>query len=181
MHCKVLDNTVLSAFRNDIRSVDVMSVLTSEYPVLITDAVMAESVAKKGGRPIPDIVKTMSSDDIEEAASKRRKRFVNLHIGECTAIAQSMFLTKSGVENYIVTDDGTARRVIESIGTSINVDDIFGFPVENVNLAGTVGLVMHLYQRGLLTKEECSMIADDLEDSTFRVPRCLLKRLRSLK
>ena len=53
MHCKVLDNTALSAFRNEIRSVDVLDILTSEYPVVITDAVMDESMAKVGGRPIP--------------------------------------------------------------------------------------------------------------------------------
>ena len=179
MHCKVLDNTVLSAFRNEIHSVDVMTVLTSEYPVVITDAVMTESMAKKGGRPIPDMVRIMSSNDVEEAASQLRKRFIKLHIGECTAIAQSVYLTKGGVENYIVTDDGTARKIINSIGGSINVDDIFGFPVRKINLAGTIGLVIHLYQRGLLTGKECSRIADDLEDSTFRVSRHLLKMLRN--
>lgn len=42
MHYKVLDNTALSAFRNDIRSVDVLSVLMSEYPVMVTDAVERE-------------------------------------------------------------------------------------------------------------------------------------------
>ena len=180
MHCKVLDNTVLSAFRNEIRSVDVLAVLTSEYPVVITDAIMEESMAKKGGRPIPDIVRVMSSNDVEKAASQLRKRFVKLHIGECTAIAQSIFLTKNGIENYIVTDDGAARKIIESIGRSVNVDDIFEFPVGKVNLAGTVGLIIHLYRRGLLTGEDCSNIADDLEDSTFRVPRSLLRELHNL-
>lgn len=180
MHCKVLDNTALSAFRNEIRSVDVLAVLTSEYPVVVTGAVMEESMAKTGGRQIPDVVKIMSSDDVEDAASKLRKRFVGLHIGECTAIAQSVLLTRCGVENYIVTDDRAARNTIERIGESVNVDDIFGFPVGRIKLAGTVGLVIRLYQRGLLSGEECSKIADDLEGSTFRVSKGLLKKLRSL-
>lgn len=180
MHCKVLDNTALSAFRNEIRSVDVLDILTSEYPVVITDAVMAESMAKVGGRPIPEIVKTMSSNDVEEVAFRLRKRFMKLHMGECTAIAQSVFLTRNGIENYIVTDDRAARKVIESIGSSANVDDIFGFPVGHINLAGTVGLIVHLYKRGFLTGDECFKIADDLENSTFRVSYKLLKKLRNL-
>lgn len=180
MHCKVLDNTALSAFCNEIRSVDVLAVLTSEYPVVITGAVMEESMAKTGGRPIPDIVGIMTSDDVEKAASMLRKRFVRLHIGECTAIAQSVLLTRSGVENYIVTDDRAARETIERIGNSVNVDDVFGFPVGHINLAGTVGLVIRLYQRGLLSGEECSRIADDLEGSTFRLSQRLLKMLRNL-
>lgn len=73
MHCKVLDNTALSAFRNEIRSVDVLAVLTSEYPVVVTGAVMEESMAKTGGRPIPDIVGIMTSDDVEKAAYKLKK------------------------------------------------------------------------------------------------------------
>ena len=83
MHCKVLDNTVLSAFRNDIHSVDVLAVLTSEYPVVITDAVMAESVARNEGRPIPDEVGIVSSDEVERAAARLRTRYRKLHDGEC--------------------------------------------------------------------------------------------------
>ena len=89
-------------------------------------------------------------------------------------------LTREGIENYIVTDDRAARKIIERIGVEEDVDDIFGFPVGRINLAGTVGLVMRLHQRGLLSGEECSKIADDLENSTFRVTKGLLRRLRSL-
>ena len=180
MHSKVLDNTVLSAFRNDIHSVDVLTVLISEYPVVITDTVMSESMAKKGGRPIPDDVGVVSSDEVEKAAARLGTRYKKLHGGECTAIAQSVLLTRDGVENYIVTDDHAAREIIERIGVEEDVDDIFGFPVGRINLAGTVGLVMRLHQRGLLSDEECSMIADDLEDSTFRITKGLLRRLRTL-
>lgn len=178
MHIKILDNTVLSAFRNDIRSVDVLSALQSGYPVLVTEGVMGESNRVSGGRPVPESLLKRSTEEAREASVALSKRFKRLHIGECTAIAESIFLSHEGCDNYIITDDGAARSVIERIGDTINVDDIFGFHVGRINLAGTVGLVEHLYRRGLLTGADCSAIADDLEHSTFRVPRGLLERLR---
>lgn len=181
MHCKILDNTVLSAFRHDIRSVDVMGVLASAYPVVVTDAVASESEARPGGAMMPDAIGTVSSRAVEEASGRLMARFRRLHRGECTAIALSVLLSHEGIGNYLVTDDGGARRVIGRIGADLDVDYIFGFHVEPISLAGTVGLVMRLRSKGLLSSDECAMIADDLEnDSTFRVTRELLDSLRTI-
>ncbi|WP_081604673.1 DUF3368 domain-containing protein [Methanocaldococcus villosus] len=49
---------------------------------------------------------------------------------------------------------------------------------ENFNITGTIGLILRLKYRGLISKEEAKKIADDLENSSFGVTPELLKKLR---
>ena len=168
---------MLSAFRKDIRSVDILRILTSEYDVIVTDAIQGEHSAVNA-QPLCGVVVSALNSEEAEKATKLSKRYLGLHRGEATVITKSIFMTNSGQPNYVVTDDGYARRLIEKIGHTESVDDIFGFHVEPIMLTGTIGLILHLCEKTYLTPEQRNIIADELENSTFRIDKKILNKLR---
>ena len=169
---------MLSAFRKDIRSVDLLGILTSGYDVIVTDVIQSEHFAANSQPLCGVVLSTLNSEESEKAV-RLGKRFLGLDMGEATVIAKSIFMTMSGQPNYVVTDDRYARKQIEKIGRTESVDDIFGFHVGPIKLTGTIGLILHLREKKYITPEQCNAIADELEDSTFRIDEKILNKLRS--
>ena len=97
--------------------------------------------------------------------------------GELATISASLVLTADGVRNYAVLDEIAARKCAAIAGNMPEIIDILGKRV-SLNITGTVGLVLHLHELGLISDTEKQDIGFDLETGTFRISEGLLKLLR---
>lgn len=97
--------------------------------------------------------------------------------GELATISASLVLTADGVRNYVVLDEIAARKCAAIAGDMPEIIDILGKRV-SLNITGTVGLVLHLHELGLISDTEKQDIGFDLETGTFRISEELLKLLR---
>lgn len=109
-----------------------------------------------------------------DALSRRRNV---LGKGELATISASLVLTADGVRNYVVLDEIAARKCASMAGDMPEIIDILGKRV-SLNITGTVGLVLHLHELGLISDTEKQDIGFDLETGTFRISEGLLKLLR---
>ena len=97
--------------------------------------------------------------------------------GELATISASLVLTADGVRNYAVLDEIAARKCAAIAGNMPEIIDILGKRV-SLNITGTVGLVLHLHELGLISDTEKQDIGFNLETGTFRISEGLLKLLR---
>lgn len=179
---KILDNSVISTMYMDMVSVDLLQILRPLYTVSITDAVIIE-LSRLGNeeliRSIADLRSTSERDERFMRAKDRIRRIdPRLGDGEVECIAESMMLTRSGIGNYVVLDDLKAREAIDRIRVDPELESVLGAPIPPVRYTGTIGLVKHLKDRGILSAETCSGIAFDLEAGGFRVTKELLDLIR---
>lgn len=176
---KVLDNSVVTALGRDIRSVKLIPLITSGYGITLTSDVIEECRDYENGALLPLFASATTIDDerVRSISSLLKLWRPNLGKGECSAIATSLVLTADGRKNYLVLDDGVARRCAKDAGSLPGVIKILGKRVD-LNLTGTVGLVRHLYDKGLISEKDKQSIGYDLETSSFRISDDLLRLLR---
>jgi predicted nucleic acid-binding protein len=166
----------------EIISVNLLQLVKSRYDVLITDAVVIECNNSKDEKLIRSI-------DGLPIASKRDEKFLRitdfikridfrLGSGEIECIASSILMTHLGIENYVVIDERLARKIVSKVHTSPELIKIICSTIPPIKCTGTIGIVKHLYDKGVLSKEECQKIAYDLESSDFRITDELLNLIR---
>lgn len=179
---KIFDNSVISSMGKEIRSVMVLPVVKSFYDVRVTADVIAECANSKNEELIESI-NGLPCAIKEDSLFKRtfdviRRTDLRLGLGEASTITASIILTHLGIENYAVIDDGFARKKFGEVLRNRELSDMFGDSLSNVNFTGTVGLINRLRAKGALTSGQCSSIANDLENSDFRVSGEILDLLR---
>ena len=176
---KVLDNSVVTALGRDIRSVNLLPILMSRYEVAMPPAVIDECRDYEYGALLPLFASATIVDDarVQKIASVLKRWRPNLGKGECSAIAASLIMTSEGKRNYLILDDGVARKCAREAGSLPGIVEILGKKVD-IKLAGTIGLVLHLHEKGLISDKDKQNVGYDLETSSFRVSNDLLKLLR---
>lgn len=106
------------------------------------------------------------------------KKYNKIGRGETESIAASILLTSNGIKNYLILDEIFARKIVGRIRNDCEIKKIIGESIPEIHLSGTIGLIKHLGEKGILTKEQTIAIAYDLQKSTFRVTEELLSLLR---
>lgn len=180
---KVLDTTAISAALFEVKSVDLLSRCCQRYVLLTSPTVMSELAAStrpnvwKGCERLISVERASDYDPTSLAATLA-KRYLSLDEGELTAYLVALHRSViTGNQVVFVTDDGEMRRSAKKIAQNPLVTASLGsnFVVKDT---GTVGLVLRMSEKGLLTDGEKAGIADDLATSTFRCTKQILDQLR---
>lgn len=176
---KILDTSVISAAGKNIRSIDLIKMASDEYVVAVTKAVKEEcgDYVDGGLTELADSCETVDDPRISAIAEIIRSYRDVLGSGERTVIAASLILTSENVPNYAVLDDRKAREFARNAGSIPEVKSALKGEFR-INVTGTVGLVKHLCDRGIMTKKQSQDVAFDLEMGDFRISRELLDLLR---
>lgn len=176
---KILDTSVISAAGKNIHSLNLLDVISERYGVVVTEAVRQECKNYKDRSLLSlidsfDIVNDPRVARIAEVILRYRDV---LGPGERTAIAASVILTSQGRANFVVLDDSKARKFAQSAGHLPEVAELLGMNVD-IKVTGTVGLIKHLFDIGLISEKQKQDVAYDLEMGDFRISRELLDLLR---
>ncbi|XRO75084.1 DUF3368 domain-containing protein [Methanocaldococcus sp. 28A] len=183
---KILDNTVISASLKEIKTINLIERCLKRYKLVTSEYVFVETLK---GFSNPTIENCYSDIEVHEINEEMfnflldylERRFPYLHRGELSSFLVALLkYAENGKSYYYVTDDRRMRDTISKILNDPIVKSKLKNPItpENFNLTGTIGLLLRLKYRGLISKEEAKKIADDLENSSFRVTPELLKKLR---
>lgn len=174
---KVIDNTFLSAARGDIHCVDLLKITESIYSIIVTPDVLDENFVKHDSLLYQSYCEHMQSEECMRLYDLLKRRNFWIGKGELSSIVCSIYLTHNGVDNYIVTDDLDTRKLIQTIHTNVEVSKVLGFDPPKLKLAGTIGLICHMRDKGKISTIDCVRIKHDLKNSTFRVSDVLLNML----
>jgi predicted nucleic acid-binding protein len=90
----------------------------------------------------------------EEEVKKFKLRHLNLGNGEISVILTSIQLNKAGEKYYAVIDDKQARKIAN---------------LYNVNLTGTIGLLMGLKSKGLIDTKYYDKVREKFRNSQFHI------------
>lgn len=179
---KVLDNSAVSSLGKEITCIDMLQLVKSQYDIVLADAVFREC-RNLGNEYLYSSIKNLplaverndifiSLTDIIQSIDYR------LGPGEIESIAASILLTQSGIDNYVVIDERLARSIVERIHLNPRIKTVVGSDIVPIKCTGTIGIVKHLLDKGVISKEIAQKIAYDLEISNFRVSKDLLDLLR---
>lgn len=181
---KVLDSTAISAALFEIESVDLLSRCCLNYDLITSPTVMAELAASTrssawNGYERLISVERVSDYDPTILAADLAKRYLSLDEGELTAYLVALRRSViTGDQVIFVTDDNAMRKNAKKVAQDHLVTDSLGskFMVKDT---GTVGLVLRMAERELLSDGEKVRIADDLDASTFRCDKQIIDKLRA--
>ena len=179
---KILDNSAVSSLGKEITSIDALGIVSSEYEILLTNSVLREcknlgdnALFNRVSKYPLAVKEDLRFKNLTEAIGRINFR---LGPGEINTIAASIILSSQNIDNYVVIDESLARKIVKTIHTNPNITEIMGCKISPVNCTGTIGIVAHLRDKGILSKEMTQKIAYDLEVSNFRVTDDLLNILR---
>lgn len=179
---KLLDSSVISSVSREITSFDVLGCLKKQYEVCVTKDVKKECLAANDERirsAVADVKMIEHSDPrIEQMKKAITKKHAGIGQGETDCIASSILLTLKGVENYLILDDKFARSIASNVHNVSEIKEILGSPIRIMNVTGTIGLISHLRDRGLIHKKEIYKIRADLASSSFRITQELIDSLK---
>lgn len=175
---KIFDNSVISSMGREITSVDVLPLVKSEYDIRITNAVITEcrnSGNEKLIRSMDGLLLAVEADYMFVSVVNSIKiMHPQLGSGEIESIAASILMTRSGIDNYVVLDDGLARKIVSDLHNDLKLQQIVGTDIPPIKYTGTVGLIKHLRDKGIISREIYQKIAYDLKNSGFRITDSLL-------
>jgi len=179
---KIFDNSAITSMGKEVTSVDLLQSIKSQYEIFITEAVLSECADSKDDgliKKIQDFPVAIEKDErFLQIISQIKMIDFRLGPGEIETIAASILLTNSGVDNYVVIDEQLARKYVSKIHINPKMTEIVGSTISQIRCTGTIGIVRHLRDKGILSKETCQKIAFDLELSNFRVSEELLALIR---
>lgn len=179
---KILDNSAISSMGREITSVDALDILSSQYSILTTSAVI-EECKNSDDELLYDRVKQFplaveEDEKFKELLNAIQMMSRRLGPGEINSIAASIILSSKNIDNYVVIDETLGRKIVKRIHLNPLIIKIMGGEVRPLKCAGTIGIIAHLRDKGVISKETCQKIAYDLEISNFRVTDELLALLR---
>lgn len=185
---KIFDNTAISAFINEIPSIEMLKVCSQHYILTTSVEVYREALAGYE-RETPN----SCFSDIEVVDKNHEKiyqtimtvlsdRYPYLHKGDISSLLLAyMDYAVPGKPYYYVTDDKTLRRKIPEILSSNTVKSLAKKNIQKFNMTGIIGLMRHIADNGNLSESDIDLIIIDLKRSTFYVTEDLLSYLRSGK
>jgi len=179
---KILDATTISAFLYEIRSVDIIDRCRTVYELVTSREVVEEVMRYQRSTN----VSRMSSFGTAEALTSEEIALMNylevrypaLHRGELSSFIIAIRYAKAEKSHYFITDDKAMRNSIEKILRDEQVIEMAGAKII-IKATGTIGLIIHLGEKGCLRKDERESIADDLSTSTFHCTPWLIQQLKS--
>ncbi|QLH74974.1 MAG: hypothetical protein HPY73_05665 [Methanomassiliicoccales archaeon] len=179
---KILDATIISSFIYDISSLDLFERCEKSYDFITTEVVSDEikrtPSSMKGLRRKSGLVRPIELNEKEnELLAYLSARYPGLHSGELSALILTASRYANGPQRYYyITDDNLMRKSLKKI----EKDPVFQEFVGNVIISctGTIGFLLHLCNKGIISSSERLQIAEDLEQSTFYCSEDLLKRLK---
>ena len=182
---KIIDNTVLTASLKEIKSIDLIKTCSKRYYLSTSSSVYAESMNGFDNNVIQEYYTNIKIHNFEDDSlasdllNYLERRYPYLHKGELTTFLIALLdYELKGRPYYYVTDDKKMRTSIPKILKDSLFIKKLGCSVQEVKYTGTIGLIKRLKLRNLITEEDINNIADELEQSTFRVSPELIKELR---
>lgn len=180
---KILDNTFLSLAISDVHSVDLIKKIAIKHCIIVSDKVYYE-LEEKHQNIVLECREANYEKDIDEQSPDFIKVFdyirtknVWIGKGEASTIVYSIFLTKIGIDNYIVSDDKRARKYLDKIHNDSFLKELVGYDIPKIKYVGTVGLLLHFCDNGLLSSIDLKMIHSEISKSNFRINKDILDML----
>ena len=185
---KIFDNTAISAFINEIPSIEMLKVCSRYYRLTTSIEVYREAFAGNDKETLNSCF-----TDIAVVDKKHEKiyhsimtalsdRYPYLHKGDISSLLLAyMDYAIPGKPYYYVTDDKTLRKKIPEILSSDALKSLAKKNIQKFNMTGIIGLMRHIADNGNLSESEIDLIITDLKRSTFYVTEDLLSYLRSGK
>lgn len=173
---KLVDSTFVFAVGQEIRSVELLPRICSRYELVSTEEVFSESLKKPFPGQFIDIIGE-TDGRYTQLFDHIKRRHPQLHKGEISIIAASLLMGAEKTDNYIVTDDGFARKTMAHVSEDPRIGEILGKAPASLKYTGTIGIIRRLKTHGLISPEECHLIAKDLRDSSFNITEKLLSQM----
>ncbi len=179
---KILDNSAVSSMGKEITCIDMLGLVKSHYDVVLAGAVFRECKNLRNEclyESVKDLPQAMEKDE-KFTALVNAIQSINFRLGpgEIESIASSILMTLAGIENYVVIDESLARSIVKDIHLNPQIEAIVGCKIPPIQCTGTIGIIKHMKDKGLIPPETSRKIAYDLEISNFRVTPELLDMLR---
>lgn len=181
---KILDNTVISAFINEIRSIEMIEICRKEYILATTDCVQRETSERFSGETVAMNYKSITvfsktgDKRYDQALDYLVNRYPYLHEGELSAFLLALIdYELTGKPYFFITDDRKMREKICEIISSDVFLKIIGGAIYNYHFSGTIGLIKRLSQKGCLSENDINLIIFDIKNSTFRISEKLIGEL----
>ena len=181
---KILDNTVISAFINEIRSIELIEICHSEYNLVTTDCIQRETSKGFSEEIIDNVYKNIyvfrkrGDENHDQALDYLIDRYPYLHEGELSAFLLALIdYELAGIPYYFITDDRKMREKIYEIIFSDTFLKIIGDMIYDFHFTGTIGLIKRLCQKGCLSEDDIRDIVFDLKTSSFRISDKLIGEL----
>ena len=93
-----------------------------------------------------------------------KKRHISLHEGEISVLCEAKSLSDNDKPHYCIVDDLVARKRGDEL---------------NIQLTGTIGLLLWGKKNGCLEEEDCLHIYEKIKNSSFRIDDQILRMLIS--
>jgi predicted nucleic acid-binding protein len=185
---KIFDNTAISAFINEIPSIEMLKVCSQYYVLTTSIEVYQETLAGCDEKTVNLYYTTIIVVDKnrEKTYSSLMRilsdRYPYLHKGDISSFLLAYIdYASSGKPYYYVTDDKNLRKKIPEILSSATLKSLIKKDIQKFNMTGIIGLMRHIADNGNLSKSDIELIISDLKRSTFYVTEDLLSYLRSGK
>ncbi|MDD4211611.1 MAG: hypothetical protein PHC46_04430 [Clostridia bacterium] len=188
---KVLDNTVISAGIKEIKAINLIQECAKHYPLSTAKEVYEETKSGFKKEIVEECYKLIqikdlsNNQDYNSKMSFLQKRFPQLHKGELSSFLVAwLCYSKNKTKCIYITDDNGMKKAIKKIKEDNNIfgewKKLFGLHESELDYTGTIGVICHLKQKGLLTQEQIEGIVKDLTspNSTFRIGQEQIKLLR---
>ena len=160
MTAKSVDTTVISASLREIRSIDLLGLTTAIYEVYTSRDVHRELEDGFDLATVERISDSIQVVDVDhdvfgDLMDWLERRYPYLHRGELSSFLLTVVnFGLRGRPCYYVTDDGAMRRRVRNILIEDRFIELLGEEPPQIQMTGTVGLVVGDQATGL--RERCS-------------------------
>lgn len=185
---KIFDNTAISAFINEIPSIEMLKVCSRYYTLTTSIEVYREAFAGYDKETLNSgftdiaVVDKNHEKIYHSIITALSDRYPYLHKGDISSLLLAYIdYAVPGKPYYYVTDDKTLRKKIPEILSSDALKSLAKKNIQKFNLTGIIGLMRHIADNGNLSESEIDLIITDIKQSTFYVTEDLLSYLRSGK
>lgn len=184
MTVKILDNTIISASVNELRSINLLKLCSSQYDLTTTSYVyeeakngFSEEIIKEIGHYI--VISQSQNSKFDELLNWLERRFPYLHKGELSSFLLAVLdYSHRNKKYFYITDDGRMRKTIPKILCNLEFIRMSDEKERPFNITGTIGLIKRLREKNCLTEDQIESVIIDLKNSTFYITPSLLSSLR---
>jgi hypothetical protein len=185
---KIFDNTAVSAFINEIPSIEMLKVCSQHYTLTTSVEVYHEALAGCEWETLNScftdiaIIDKNHEKNYHTLMTVLSDRYPYLHKGDISSLLLAyMDYAVLDKPYYYVTDDKTLRKKIPEILSSNTIKSLAKKNIQKFNMTGIIGLIRHIADNGNLSQSDIDLIISDIKRSTFYVTEDLLSYLRSGK
>lgn len=185
---KIFDNTAISAFINEIPSIEMLKVCSQHYTLTTSVEVYREALAGYDRETLNSCFSEITVIDknhekiYHSLLTVLSDRYPYLHKGDISSLLLAfMDYAVPGKSYYYVTDDNNLKKKIPEILASDILKSLTKKNIQKFNMTGIIGLMRHIANNGNLSESDIDLIISDLKRSTFYVTEDLLSYLRSGK